>query len=126
MGVPLFGYNVSGASARGIHSGLNSGVTGFCFDSKLRKCSEDPFFFGRHEGKLEIFTKICRVAASLETLREDPTVRFRDKQAVWKLLSEISRTSPACVAFLFYYAPINCKPHHPHLGIIQGNGKRFA
>ena len=34
------------------------------------------------------------VAASLETLREDPTVRVRNKQAVWKLLSKISRTAP--------------------------------
>ena len=49
------------------------------------------FFFGRHEGKLETFAKIC-VAASLETLRKDLTVR--DKQAAWKLLSEISRTAP--------------------------------
>ena len=31
---------------------------------------------------------------SLETLREDLTVRVRDKQAAWKLLSEISRTAP--------------------------------
>ena len=94
MGAPLSGYNVS----RGIHSRLNSGVTGFCFDLKLRKCSEDLFsflFFGRHEGKLESFAKIC-VAASLETLREDPTVRVHDKQAVRKLLSEISRTAPVC------------------------------
>ena len=52
-----------------------------------------PFFFGRHEGKLETFAKIC-VVASLETLREDPTVRIRDKQAAWKLLSKISRTAP--------------------------------
>jgi len=41
-------------------------LTGLCFDSRLRKCSED-LFFGRHEGKLETFAKIC-VAASLETL----------------------------------------------------------
>jgi len=52
------------------------------------------FFFGHHEGKLETFTKIC-VAASLETLREDLTVCIRNKQAAWKLLSEISRTAPA-------------------------------
>jgi len=39
MGVPLFGYNFS----RGIHSRLNSGVTGFCFELKLRKCSENLF-----------------------------------------------------------------------------------
>ena len=45
-----------------------------------RKCSED-IFFGRHEGKLETFAKIC-VAASLETLCEDPTIRVHDKQAV--------------------------------------------
>ena len=51
------------------------------------------FFFGRHEGKLETFAKIC-VAVSLEALREDLTVRVRDKQAAWKLLSEISRTAP--------------------------------
>jgi len=50
-------------------------------------------FFGHHEGKLETFGKIC-VAASLETLRDDLTVRVRDKQAAWKLLSEISRTAP--------------------------------
>ena len=42
MGAPLISYGV----ARGIHSGLNSGVTSFCFDSKLRKCSEDLFFLG--------------------------------------------------------------------------------
>ena len=42
------------------------------------------------------FTKIC-VAASLETLHEDLTVRIRDKQAAWKLLSKISRTTPADV-----------------------------
>ena len=50
-------------------------------------------FFGHHEGKLETFAKIC-VAASLETLREDLTVRVRDKQAAWKLLSEISIEPP--------------------------------
>jgi len=55
---------------------------------------ENLFFFGRHEGKLETFAKIC-VAASMETLCEDPTVRVPNKQAVWKLLSEISRTAPA-------------------------------
>jgi len=72
MGMPLFSYKVS----QGIHSMLNSGVTGFCFNSKLRKSSEDLFlfFFSRHEGKLDTFAKNC-VAASLETLCEDPTVR---------------------------------------------------
>ena len=49
------------------------------------------FIFGRHEGKLETFAKIC-VTASLETLH---AVCVRDKQADWKLLSEISRTAPA-------------------------------
>jgi len=42
-------------------------LTGLCFDLKLRKCGEDLFFWL----KLETFAKIC-VAASLETLREDP------------------------------------------------------
>ena len=87
MGAPFFSYKVS----RGIHSGLNSGVTGFCFDLKLRKCSEDLFFFffGCHEGKLETFTKIC-VAASLETLRKDPTVLALQKSATNKLFGNYS------------------------------------
>ena len=51
------------------------------------------FFFDRHKGKLETFAKIC-VAASLETLSEELTVRVHDKQASWKLLSKISRTAP--------------------------------
>ena len=38
------------------------------------------FFFGRHEGKLDTSAKIC-VAASLETLREDPTVCILQKSA---------------------------------------------
>ena len=33
----------------------------------------------------------------MKTLREDPSVRVRDKQAIWKLLSKISRTAPACI-----------------------------
>ena len=90
MGAPLSGYNIS----RGIHSGLNSSVTGFCFDSKLRKCREDLFFWSPRR-KIGQLCKIC-VAALLETLREDPTVRVHDKQAVWKLLSKISRTTPVC------------------------------
>ena len=71
-GCAPFGYKIS----RGIHSGLNSGVTGFSFGSKLRKCRVKTFFFSFHEGKLETFAKI-RVAASLKTLREDPTVCIR-------------------------------------------------
>ena len=66
MGVLLFSYNVS----RGIHSGLNSSVTGFCFDSKLGNVVKTfiyLFFWS---------PKNC-VAASLETLREDLTARTR-------------------------------------------------
>ena len=72
-------------------------LTGLCLLSKLRKCTKysEDLSFGRHEGKLETFAKIC-VAASLDTLRKDPTIRVCDKQAAWKLLSEISRTAP-CV-----------------------------
>jgi len=73
------------------HSRLNSGVTGFCFDSKLRKCSED-LFFGQHEGKLETYAKIC-VAASLETLREDPTVCALQKSATNRLFGNYSAKS---------------------------------
>ena len=67
----------------------------------LRKCIVKTLFFGRHEGKLETFAKkISCVAASLETLCEDLIVRVREKQAAWKLLSEISRTAlgtaPGC------------------------------
>jgi len=84
MGTPIISYKVS----RGIHSGLlNSGVTGFCFDSKLRKC-----VFGRHEEKLETFTKIS-VAASLETLCEDPTVRALQKSATNRLFGNYSAKS---------------------------------
>ena len=75
-------------------------LTGLCLGPELGKCSED-LFFGHHEGKLETFAKIC-VAASLETLRENLTVRVCDKQAALKLLSEVSRTAPGtayqCVA----------------------------
>jgi len=70
---------------------LNSGVIGFCFDSKLRKCSED-LFFGHHEGKLETFAKIC-VAMSLETLHEDPTVRALQKSATNRLFGNYSAKS---------------------------------
>ena len=91
MGAALFGYNVS----RGIHSGLNSGVNRPLFHLLVKEMQWRPFIFRRHEGKLETFAKIC-VVASLETLHEDPTVRIRDKQAAWKLLSKISRTAPGC------------------------------
>jgi len=68
-------------------------VTGLYLYSKLRKCSEDLFFlFWSPRRKIEDLRKnlCCRVTA----LREDLTVRVRDKQAAWKLLSEISRTAP--------------------------------
>jgi len=92
MDTLLFSYKVS----QGIHSVLNSSVIGFCYESKLRKSYDDCFFFGGYEGKLETFAKIC-VAASLETLHKDPTIRALQKSATtgcWKLLSEISRTAP--------------------------------
>ena len=86
MGAPLFSYKVS----RSILGVLNSGVTGFCFHSKLRKSSKDLFFLvATKENWRPSPAKICG-AASLKTLREDPSVRALQKQAVWKLLSEIS------------------------------------
>ena len=90
MGTLLFSYKVSW----GIHSVLNSGVTGFCFESKLKKSSED-LFFGCHEGKLETFGKIS-IAASLETLHKDSTVHCKSPQQQ-AVLNEISRTAPVCV-----------------------------
>ena len=85
MGTPIFSYKVS----RSIHSVLNSSVTGFCFESKLRKTS-DHRFFGRHEEKLEAFAKIC-VAASLETIRKDPTIRALQKSTTTGCLETTQR-----------------------------------
>jgi len=85
MGTPLFSYKVS----RSIHSVLNSGVTGFCFDWKLRKSSED-LFFGRHEEKLETFAKIC-AAASLETLRKDTNICILQKSTTTGCLETTQR-----------------------------------
>ena len=65
---------------------------GFCFDTKLRKCSEELFFFGHDEGKLETFVKIC-VAASLETLHEDPTIRALQNSATNRLFGNYSAKS---------------------------------
>ena len=48
------------------------------------------FFFGHHEGKLDTFAKIC-VTASLETLREDPTVRTLQKSATTGCLETTQR-----------------------------------
>ena len=88
----LFSYKVS----RGIHSVLNSGVTGFCFKSKLRKSSDDCFLFWSPQREIGDLRKTC-VAVSLETLHEYPTIHALQKSATtgcWKLLSEISRTTP--------------------------------
>ena len=68
---------------------LNNGVTGFCFDLKVRKSSED-LFFSRHEGKLETFAKIC-VAVSLETLCKDPTIRALQKSTTTGCLETTQR-----------------------------------
>jgi len=81
---------------------LNSGVTGFCFELKLRK-SSDNLYFGCHEGKLETFAKIC-VAASLETAhRSNHTciAKVRDKRLFGNYTSKISRTVPAFVHIVF-------------------------
>ena len=57
-------------------------------------------FFGRHEGKLETFAKIC-VAASLDTLREDPTVctlqKSCDKQAIMVWMKSLEPLLCVCV-----------------------------
>ena len=56
---------------------LNSSVTGFCFESKLGKSSDD-LFFRRYKGKLEAFTKTY-VTVSLEILYKDPSIRALQK-----------------------------------------------
>ena len=52
---------------------LNSGVTGYCFDPKLRKSSEDLFLVATKEnwGPSQICAALC----------EDPTVRALQKSA---------------------------------------------
>ena len=70
---------------------LNSSVTGFVSTQSLGNPVKT--FFGCHEGKLETFAKIvlqhhwklCTKISPYESPRQ---------QAVWKLLSEISRTAP--------------------------------
>jgi len=88
MGAPLFSYKVS----RGIHSELNSGVTGFCFDSKLRKCSEDFFLVATKEN-WRPSQKFEFSAASLETLRKDPTIRALQKSTTNRLFENYSAKS---------------------------------
>ena len=90
MGTPLFSYKVS----QSIHSMLNSSVTGFRFESKLRKSSDDLFLVAMKEN-WRPSQNLCR--SITETLREDPSIRAMQspqQQAVWKLLSKISRTAP--------------------------------
>jgi len=92
MDALLFSYKVS----RGMHTGLDSGVTGFCFDSKLRKCSEDLFFLVTTKENRRPLQKLLlqRHWNSAQKSHCTRTAKIRDKQAVWKLLSEISRTVP--------------------------------
>ena len=50
------------------------------------------FGFGHHKGKSETFAKIC-VAASLETLRKDPTIGALQKSATNRLFGNYSAKS---------------------------------
>ena len=112
MGAPLFGYNVS----RGIHSRLNSGVSGFCFDSKLRKCSEDHFFWSPQRKIIDLRKNLCCsiTGNSVRRFHRTRTVKVRDKP-VWKPLSEICRTAPAReppksqISLLMWFDPSNYK-----------------
>ena len=67
------------------------------------------FFFGRHEGKLEAFAKIC-VTASLETLRKDPrTAKVRDNRLFRNYSAKSLELPPGhmfteCGQSLFSYA----------------------
>jgi len=69
---------------------LSSGVTGFCFDSKLRKSSEDLFFLVITKENWRPSQKNC-VAASLKTLHEDTTIRAMQKSATTGCLETTQR-----------------------------------
>ena len=98
MGASLFSYKVS----RGIHSKLNGGVTGFCFDLKLRKCSE--YFFWSSRRKIGDLCKNLCCSVTGNSARRSRNAKVCDKQAVWKLLSKISRTAPAMLLFASSYS----------------------
>ena len=112
MGVPLFSYKVS----RGMHSGLNSSVTGFCFDSKLRKCSEDLFFWLPWRKIGDLRKNLCCSVTGNSAWRSHRTctAKVHSKQAVWKLLNEISRTAPACSKTVY-----QCQLWNPMQGLFK-------
>ena len=85
-GCAPFRYNVS-------RGGLNSGVTGFCFGSKLRKCSEDLFFFWSPRRKIGDLCKNLCCSATENSARRSHRTRLRQTGCL-ELLSEISRTAP--------------------------------
>ena len=98
---PFFSYKVS----QGIHSMLNSGITGFCFDSKLRKSSEETFW-----SPLRKIGDLCKnlCCSVTGTLCKDPTKRALQKSATTgclELISEISRTVPEWICD--FLAPVN-------------------
>jgi len=85
MGMPLFGYKVS----RGIHSVLNSGVTGFCFDWRLRKSSEDLFSWSPRRKIGELCKNLwCSVT---ENSAQNPTIRVLQKSVTTGCLETTQR-----------------------------------
>jgi len=71
-------------------------VTGFCFQSKLRKCSKDLFFWSPRRKIGDLRKNLCCSVTGNFAWRSHHThtAKVRNKQAVWKLLSKISRTAP--------------------------------
>ena len=105
-GYAPFSYMVS----RSIHSVLNSSsVTGFCFKLKLKKSIVMTFFWSprRKTGGLckksvlqhhrKLWQKFVLQRQLKLCVKIPPYVHCKcpRQQAVWKLLSEISRTAPA-------------------------------
>ena len=65
---------------------LNSSVTGFCFESKL---SDNLFFLVATRENCRPLQKF--VTASLETVREDPTIRTLQKSMTTGYLETTQR-----------------------------------
>ena len=113
LDMPLFSYKVS----RGTDRVLNSGVTGFCFDSKLRKSIEDPFFGTMKENwrpsQKFVLLRHWKLCVKIPPYAHCKSPRQQD---VWKLLREIFRTAPlahrntSCDVKQFRWGSCNLKP----------------
>ena len=78
MGIPFFSYKVS----RGIHSVLNSGVAGFCFEFKLRNLVSKTFFWSSRRKIGDLRKNLCCSITGNSAPRSHYTctVKIRDKR----------------------------------------------